>query len=182
MKASRNPSPLREFAFEPAMRVLRSPAPGSPFTLLDAEAKAAVRRRRAQPRCWVQMHVGFLCEERRRQTRHVHTSWQFGRQPGNWAWTSLEQAVAFMGALEVGQGQPAIISTWSPAWMSSSHPLAMEVGPPRGPVDQCWRLHLRGLPPGSLASSPGAPAAVWRLKVGRQRPDTDLRSWSQTRA
>lgn len=180
MKASRNPSPLREFAFEPAMRVLRSPVPASPFTLLDAEDAAAVRRRRAKPRCWVQMHIGFLCEERRRETRRVSTAWQVGRQPGNWAWTSLEQAVAFMGALEAGQGEPAIVSTWAPGWTSATQTLALDVGPrPGEPFEQCWRLRLRGLPLGSLAPRPGEPAAVWRLKVGRQRADTDLRSWYQ---
>jgi hypothetical protein len=181
MKAARNPSPLREFVFDAAMRVLRSPAAASPFTLLDVEAAAAVRRRRAMPRCWVQMHIGFLCEELRRETRRVSTAWQVGRQPGNWAWTSLEQAVAFMGALEAGQGQPAIVSVWAPAWMSSTHMLAMDVGPPPlSALDRCWRLRLRGLPAGAVAVKPEQPEMLlWRLKLGRQRPDTDLRSWCQ---
>lgn len=65
MKASANPSPLRALALEPDMRVLGRAAPGSPFVLLAEDAAAAVRRRRAKPRCWVQMHLGFLCVERR---------------------------------------------------------------------------------------------------------------------
>lgn len=128
------------------------------------------------------MHVGFLCEEQRRETRRVSTAWQVGRQPGNWVWPSLELAVAFMGGLEAGQGEPAIVSFWAPGWMSSTHTLALDVGPCRGSlIDQCWRLRLRGLPAGALVVEPGGSETVWRLKVGRQRPDTDLRSWYQVK-
>ncbi|MBE7940105.1 MULTISPECIES: hypothetical protein [Ramlibacter] len=70
--------------------------------MLEAEFAAAVRRRRAQPSYWLQLHFGFLCEERRRETRRVQTEWQVGRQPGDWIWASLEGAVRFMGALEQG--------------------------------------------------------------------------------
>jgi hypothetical protein len=163
------------------MRILGKAAanPSSPFRLLAGEAAAAVRRRRAEPRCWVQLHLGFLCEERRKETRRVNTHWQVGRQPGNWVWPSLDAAVRFMGALEPGQGQPAILSTWAPAWPTQSRIPALQVARALSGLleDTAWGLVLRGVPLGSLAKRPGTGQSVWRLKVGRQHADTDIRAW-----
>jgi hypothetical protein len=180
MKATRSPSPLREFDFDPNLRLLgRPPASDLRFVLLTGEDAAAVRRRRKAPKWWVQLHLGFLCDERSKVTRRVATKWQLGRQLGQWAWTTLEAAVRFMGALEIGQGQPAVVSTWAPAWMDRGRLLTLQVGRPTSKLlpDLCWTLPLRGLPPGSLAAQPGEKHTVWRLKVGRQHADTDVRAW-----
>jgi hypothetical protein len=179
MKASRNPSPLREFVFDAEMRVLGSPAgAATPFLMLDEEPAAAVRRRRARPAYWLQLHLGFLCEERRRETRRVQTKWQIGRQPGDWIWSGLEDAVRFMGALAAGQGQPAVLSTWAPAW-PSSEPALVDVGQPLARVlpQLAWSLELEGLPERAQRDEPGAAVTLWRLSPDRQMPDTDLRAW-----
>jgi hypothetical protein len=181
VKAARNPCPLREFRFDPEMQVLGLvPPAASPFVMLSGELAAAVRRRRAQPRCWVQVHLGFLCEERRRETRRVRTKWQMGAQPGDWVWPNLEEAVQFMGALEAGQGQPVVLSTWAPGWAAHDGFLELDVGRPRAAMlpSLAWRLQLRGLPPGTLAREAGTPAVFWRLSIHRQRADTDIRSWT----
>lgn len=166
------------------MRILgRPPANRSLFQVLTGDAADAVRRRRSKPRCWVEVHLGFLCEERRKQTRRVQTNWQVGRQPGDWVWCGLEDAVHFMGGLAAGQGQPAIVSTWAPVWLARDRILELDIGQPLAAMlpRLAWRLPLKGLRPGALAAQPGEPATCWRLYIGRQRADTDMRSWTASR-
>lgn len=182
MKASRSPSPLREFHFDESMRVfgLRSP-PKTPVVRLYDKAAAAVRRRRSKLECWVQLHLGFLCEEARRETRRVSTRWQVGRQPGDWAWLEFSDAVRFMGGLEAGQGQPAILSAWGPAWRSVFGPEpSLDVGLVQAEhmPATCWWVDTRDVSQASVVDSPSIPRALlWRLKVRRQQVDTDPRAW-----
>jgi len=165
------------------MGVLGSPGPsGSPLYLLPPDAAAAVRRRRAAPEFWLQLHLGFLCEERQRETRRVSTRWQAGRQPGDWAWLQFEEAVRFMGGLEPGQGQVAVLSTWAPAWTSRVEDIeAFDVGVSTAeylPATCCWWAEAESVPDVLRLAQPGAPASrVWRLGAARQHKDTDPRAW-----
>lgn len=151
----------------------------STSTSLEA---AAVRRRQAKPRCWMQLHLGFLCEERLRDTRRVHAQWQLGRQPGTWAWASPESAVQFMGSLEVGAGPASRCEHLGACLDVFGSPAARRRRP--FTVEARFRGVLAPVPAraargracgrGGRISRGGV-----RLKVGRQRAETDIRSWSQ---
>lgn len=172
MKASRKPSPLREFRFEPDMRLddRYTPPPFAAKTLSE-KAAAALRQQDQDTELWVQLHLGFLCLEAGGR--------QVGRQPGHWAWADRGEAMRFMGSLEAGQCQPAILSTWCVCWPDKNGK-GFVLGPSVTPglAGSYWWVDPFGLMDLKLhCAAPGA-TEVRRLRVGREYQDTCPEAWT----
>jgi hypothetical protein len=171
---------LHELRFEPGMPFSTRYKQGhAPVQRMHEDLAAVLRRRTGPPESWVQLHFGFLCHEAAGKVGR-----QVGRQPGSWVWLHLDRAQHFMGSLDDGQGQPAVVSTWCPTWPEMDYDMeGYYLGPPQMELlaTTCWWVDTYALyeKPALYKPVPGN-SEVWRLRTARRYADSAPESWRCT--